>query len=161
MSNEVENLAKLLHFTDSLCTFVDDVAENYDWQFNIEIDDDKFNFDLPELVAEIRKYRQAVIDDIVNCNDEKQDDAKSIFDEPFVPDFTTKTNSDEITMSDFDYFRKDMPDPVKKVFDLLLPLSIIEEENGHKKLDDPKPKSERIKAIEMYTMLRMSQIVVS
>lgn len=167
MSNEAQNLSKLLHFTESLCVFADDVAENYDCQFNVEIDDDKFQFDLPELVAEIRKYRQAVIDDIENCSDDERSDEvadkpKSILDEPFVPEFTTKkTSNDEITMSDFDYFRQDMPDTVNKLFDLLLPLSIIEEENGHKKLSEPKPKSERIKAIEMHTMLRLAQIAVS
>lgn len=168
MSNEYQNLSKLLHFTDALCEFVDNVAENYDCQFNVEIDDDKFKFDLPELVAEIRKYRQAVIDDIENYSDDEQDDKlaadkpKSVFDEPFVPEFTTKkTSSDEITMSDFDDVRKDMPDTVKKLFDLLLPLAIIEEAKGHEKLPEPKTKSERVKAIEMYTMLRMAQIAVS
>lgn len=161
MSNEYQNLSKLLHFTDSLCAFADNAAENYDCRFNVEIGDDKFKFDLPELVAEIRKYRQAVIDDIENLSNGEQDDTKSIFDEPFVPEFTTKTSNDEITMSDFDDVRKDMSGSVKKMFDLLLPLSIIEEENEHKKLSEPKPKSVRVKAIEMYTMLRMAQITVS
>ena len=168
MSTEAQNLSKLLYFTESLCAFADDVAQYHDYQFNVEIDDDKSKFDLPELVAEIRKYRQAVIDDIENLSDDEQDnkpsadDTKSIFGEPFVPEFTTKkTSSDEITMSDFDDVRKDMSDIVKKLFDLLLPLSIIEEENRHKKLPEPKPKSERIKAIKMYTMLRMAQIAVS
>ena len=71
MSNETQNLSKLLCFTDVLCDFADSVTdyEYHDHQFNVEIDDDKFNFDLPELVAEIRKYRQAVIDDIDSCND--------------------------------------------------------------------------------------------
>ena len=69
MSNEAKNLSKLLHFTESLCAFADDVAEYeyHDCLFNVEIDDDKFQFDLPELVAEIRKYHQAVIDDTKNC----------------------------------------------------------------------------------------------
>ena len=71
MSNEAKNLSKLLHFTESLCAFADDVAdyEYHDCLFNVEIDDDKFQFDLPELVAEIRKYHQAVIDDTENCSD--------------------------------------------------------------------------------------------
>lgn len=88
MNSEAMNLSKLLHFTESLCVFADDVAENYDCQFNVEIGDDKFKFDLPELVAEIRKYRQAVIDDIENFNDEPSSNEP----EPFVPDFTTKKN---------------------------------------------------------------------
>lgn len=141
MSNEAENLSKFLHFTETLCTFADKVGKHYDCLFNIEISDDKFQFDLPELVAEIRKSRQVLIDDIENCPDDEQ--------------------GDEITMSDFDYFRKDMPDTVKKLFDLLLPISIIEEENGHKKLSEPMPKEKRIKAIEMHTMLRLAQIAVS
>ena len=71
MSNKAKNLSKLLHFTESLCAFADDVAdyEYHDCLFNVEIDDDKFQFDLPELVAEIRKYHQAVIDDTENCSD--------------------------------------------------------------------------------------------
>lgn len=105
MSNEFQNLSKFVHFTDALCEFVDNVAENYDCQFNIEIDDDKFKFDLPELVAEIRKYSQAVIDDIENFNDEPSSNE---------PEFTAeKTSNDEITMSDFDDVRKDRSDPVK------------------------------------------------
>ena len=73
MSNEAKNLSKLLCFTDVLCDFADSVTdyEYHDHQFNVEIDDDKFNFDLPELVAEIRKYRQAVIDDIEDCSDDE------------------------------------------------------------------------------------------
>ena len=155
MSNEDENL----------CAFADEVAENYDCQFNIEIGDDKFKFDLTELVTEIRKSCQVVIDDIENLSDDEKpsvDKHKSIFDEMFVPEFTTKkTSGDEITMSDFDYFRKDMPDTVKKVFDLLLPLSIFEEAEEHEKLAETKSRDERIKAIEMYTMLRIAQIAVS
>lgn len=185
MSNESKNLSKLLCFTDVLCDFADDVTgyEYHDHQFNVEIDDDKFNFDLPELVDEIRKYRQAVIDDIENCSDDEwgdevADKPKSFFDELFVPDFTTiKTSNDEvtmsdndevtmsdndkITMSDFDNFRQGMPDTVKTMFNLALPLSIIEEAEAHKKLDKPKPKSERIKEIEMHTMLILAQIAVS
>ena len=168
MSNEAQNLSKLLHFTDVLCDFADDVTdyEYHDHQFNVEIDDDKFNFDLPELVAEIRKYRQAVIDDIENCSDDEwvdevADKPKSFFAELFVPEFTTiKTSNDEITMSDFDNFRQGMPDTVKTMFNLVLPLSIIEEAEVHEKLDKPKPKSERIKEIEMHTMLRLAQIAV-
>ena len=104
MSNETKNLSKLLCFTDVLCDFADEVAKYHDCQFTVEIDDDEFQFDLPELVAEIRKSRKAVIDDIENCCGKR----KSIFDEPFVPEFTTKTSNDEITMdeitmSDFDY----------------------------------------------------------
>lgn len=167
MSNETQNLSKLLHFTESLCAFADDVAKYYDCQFNVEIDDDKFKFDLPELVAEIRKYRQAIIDDIENCSDDEwgdevADKPKSVFAELFVPEFTTeKTSNDEITMSDFDNFRQGMPDTVKTTFNLVLPLSIIEEAEAHKKLDKPKQKSERIKAIEMHIMLRLAQIAVS
>ena len=69
MSNKAEPLIKLLCFTESLCAFADDVAEYeyHDCLFNVEIKEDKFQFDLPELVAEIRKYRQAVIDDTKNC----------------------------------------------------------------------------------------------
>ena len=79
-----------------------------------------------------------------------------------MPEFTTeKTSNDEITMSDFDTFRQGMPDTVKKMFNLVLPLSIIEEAEGHKKLDKPKQKSERIKEIEMHTMLKLAQIAVS
>ena len=168
MSNKAKNLSKLLHFTESLCAFADDVAE-YDYHdclFNVEIDDGKFQFDLPELVAEIRKYRQAVIDDTENCSDaewgdEVADKPKSVFAELFVPEFTTeKTSNDEITMSDFDTFRQGMPDTIKTMFNLVLPLSIIEEAEGHKKLDKPKQKSERIKEIEMHTMLRLAQIAV-
>lgn len=99
MSNEAKNLSKLLHFTESLCAFADDVAdyEYHDCLFNVEIDDDKFQFDLPELVAEIRKYHQAVIDDTENCSDaersnEVADKPKSVFAEPFVPEFPTKKN---------------------------------------------------------------------
>lgn len=168
MSNEAKNLSKLLHFTESLCAFADDVAEYeyHDCLFNVEIDDDKFQFDLPELVAEIRKYHQAVIDDTENCSDaersnEVADKPKSVFAEPFVPEFPTKkASSDEITMSDFDNFSQGMPDTIKTMFNLVLPLSIIEEAEGHKKLDKPKQKSERIKAIEMYAMLRLAQIAV-
>ena len=79
-----------------------------------------------------------------------------------MPEFTTeKTSNDEITMSDFDNFRQGMPDTVKTTFNLVLPLSIIEEAEAHKKLDKPKQKSERIKAIEMHIMLRLAQIAVS
>ena len=159
MSNETQNLSKLLCFTDVLCDFADSVTdyEYHDHQFNVEIDDDKYNFDLPELVAEIRKSRKAVIDDIENCSNKR----KSIFDEPFVPEFTTKTSNDEITMSDFDYFRQGMPDTIKKVFDLVLPLSIIEEAEAHEKATEPMPKEKRIKAIEMHTMMNLARIVVS
>ena len=168
MSNKAKNLSKLLHFTESLCAFADDVAdyEYHDCLFNVEIDDDKFQFDLPELVAEIRKYHQAVIDDTENCSDaersnEVADKPKSVFAEPFVPEFPTKkTSSDEITMSDFDDFRQDMPDTVKTIFNLMLPLSIIEEAKGHEKLPEPKSKDERIKEIGMYAMLRLAQIAV-
>ena len=58
MSNETQNLSKLLHLTESLCAFADDVSKYHD-------------FDLPELVAETRKYRQAVIDDIEDCSDDE------------------------------------------------------------------------------------------
>ena len=137
MSNEDQNLSKLLHFTESLCAFADDVAdyEYHDCLFNVEIDDGKFQFDLPELVAEIRKYRQAVIDD-------------------------KKTSSDEITISDFDYFRKDMSDTLQNLLDLLLLSLIIEEAKGHEKLPESKSKDERIKEIGMYAMLRLAQIAV-
>ena len=169
MSNKTQNLSKLLCFTDVLCDFADSVTdyEYHDHQFNIVIDDDKFNFDLPELVAEIRKSRKAVIDDIENCSDDEWGDEvadipKSFFDELFVPEFTTgKTSSDEITMSDFDYFRQGMPDTIKKVFDLMLPLSIIEEAKANEKATEPMPKETRIKAIEMCTMIRIAQIAVS
>ena len=169
MSNKTQNLSKLLCFTDVLCDFADDVTdyEYHDHQFNIGIDDDKFNFDLPELVAEIRKYRQAVIDDIENCSDDERcdevaDRPKSIFDGLFVPEFTTeKTSNDKITMSDFDNFRQGMPDTVKTMFNLVLPLSIIEEAEAHEKATEPKQKSERIKAIEMHTMMSLARIVVS
>ena len=169
MSNETQNLSKLLCFTDVLCDFADSVTdyEYHDHQFNVEIDDDKFNFDLPELVAEIRKYRQAVIDDIENCSDDEwgdevADKPKSFFDELFVPEFTTeKTSNDEITMSDFDNFRQGMPDTIKTLFDLLLPSLIIEEAKGHEKLPEPKSKGERIQAIEIYAMLEIAQIAVS
>lgn len=158
MSNEAQNLSKLLHFIESLCAFADDVAKYHDCQFNVEIDDDKFKFDLPELVAEIRKYRQAVIDDIENCNDEPSSNEPELF----VPEFATKkTSNDEITMSDFDYFRQDMPDTVKTIFNLMLPLSIIEEAKAHERTTEPMPKEKRIKAIEMHTMLRLAQIAVS
>ena len=168
MSNKAKNLSKLLHFTESLCDFADDVAdyEYHDCLFNVEIDDGKFQFDLPELVAEIRKYHQAVIDDTENCSDaersnEVADKPKSVFAEPFVPEFPTKkTSSDEITMSDFDYFRQDMPDSVKPIFYLMLPLSIIEEAKAHERAPEPKPKSERVKEIGMYAMLGMAQIAV-
>lgn len=69
MSDIAENLSKFLHFTDALCNFADSTTEN-NYKFYIVIDNDEFTFDLPELVAEIRKYRQAVIDDIENCDDE-------------------------------------------------------------------------------------------
>lgn len=168
MSNEAKNLSKLLHFTESLCAFADDVAEYeyHDCLFNVEIDDDKFQFDLPELVAEIRKYHQAVIDDTENCSDtersnEVADKPKSVFAEPFVPEFPTKkTSSDEITISDFDYFRKDMSDTLQNLLDLLLLSLIIEEAKGHEKLPEPKSKDERIKEIGMYAMLRLAQIAV-
>lgn len=166
MAIKAQNLSKLLHFTESLCAFAD-VTKYHDCQFNIEIDDDKFKFDLPELVAETRKYRQAVIDDIENCSDDEwgdevADKPKSVFAELFVPEFTTiKTSNDEITMSDFDSLRQGMPDTIKAIFYLVLPLSILEEAEAHKKLDKPKPKSERIKGIEMHTMLRLAQIAVS
>lgn len=169
MSNRAEPLIKLLCFTDVLCDFADSVTdyEYHDHQFNVEIDDDKFNFDLPELVAEIRKYRQAVIDDIENCSDDERcdevaDKPKSVFAELFVPEFTTeKTSNDEITMSDFDNFRQGMPDTVKTMFNLVLPLSIIEEAEDHEKATEPMPKEKRIKAIEMHTMLRLARIAVS
>ena len=167
MTNRAEPLIKFLHFTESLCAFADKVGKNHDCQFNIEIDDDKFQFDLPDLVAEIRKYRQVVIDDVENCSDDEwgdevADKPKSFFDELFVPEFTTeKTSNDEITMSDFDTFRQGMPDTVKTMFNLVLPLSIIEEAEGHEKLDKPKQKSERIKEIEMHTMLKLARIAVS
>lgn len=169
MSNRAEPLIKLLCFIDVLCDFADSVTdyEYHDHRFIVEIDDDKFNFDLPELVAEIRKYRQAVIDDIENCSDDEwgdevADKPKSVFDELFVPEFTTeKTSNDEITMSDFDTFRQDMPDNAKKVFDLVLPLSIIEGAEAYEKATEPMPKEKRIKAIEMHTMLRLAQIAVS
>ena len=160
MSNETQNLSKLLCLTDVLCDFADDVTsyEYHDHLFNVEIDDDKFNFDLPALVAEIRKYRQAVIDDIENPSDKP----KSVFAGLFVPEFTTeKTSNDEITMSDFDNFRQGMPYTIKKVFDLMLPLSIIEEAKAHEKATEPMTKETRIKAIEMHTMLRLAQIAVS
>ena len=168
MSNKAKNLSKLLHFTESLCAFADDVAdyEYHDCLFNVEIDDDKFQFDLPELVAEIRKYHQAVIDDTENCSDaersnEVADKPKSVFAEPFVPEFPTKkTSSDEITMSDFDDFRQDMPDTVKTIFNLMLPLSIIEEAKAHERATEPMPKEKRIKEIKMHTMLRLAQIAV-
>lgn len=167
MAIEAQNLSKLLHFTESLCAFADEVAKYHDCQFTVEIDDDKYKFNLPELVAEVHKYRQAVIDDIENCSDDEwgdevADKPKSVFAELFVPECTTiKTSNDEITMSDFDNFRQGMPDTVKTMFNLVLPLSIIEEAEVHKKLDKPKPKSERIKEIEMHTMLRLAQIAVS
>ena len=112
---------------------------------------------MPELVAEVRKYHKAVIDDIENCSDKR----KSIFAELFVPEFTTKTSNDEITAADFDYFRQGMPYTIKKVFDLMLPLSIIEEAKSHEKATEPMTKETRIKAIEMHTMLRLAQIAVS
>lgn len=61
MSNEAENISRLLHFTEALCDFTDDITKYHDCHFSIEIDDDKFKFGLPELVAEIRKYRQAFL----------------------------------------------------------------------------------------------------
>ena len=169
MSNKTQNLSKLLCFTDVLCDFADDVTdyEYHDHQFNVEIGDDKFQLDLPELVAEIRKSSKAVIQDIENCSDDERcdevaDKPKSIFDGLFVPEFTTeKTSNDEITMSDFDYFRQGMPYTIKKVFDLMLPLSIIEEAEAHEKATEPMTKEKRIKAIEMCTMIRIAQIVVS
>ena len=168
MSNETQNLSKLLHFTESLCAFADDVAEYeyHDCLFNVEIDDGKFQFDLPELVAEIRKYHQAVIDDTENCSDDEwgnevADKPKSVFAELFVPEFTTeKTSNDEITMSDFDNFRQGMPDTLQNLLDLLLLSLIIEEAKGHEKLPEPKSKDERIKEIGMYAMLRLAQIAV-
>ena len=160
MYDKTQNLSKLLCFTDVLCDFADSVTdyEYHDCQFTVEIDDDEFNFDLPELVAEVRKYHKAVIDDIENCSDKR----KSIFAEPFVPEFTTeKTSNDEIITADFDYFRRGMPYTIKKVFDLMLPLSIIEEAKSHEKATEPMTKETRIKAIEMHTMLRLAQIAVS
>ena len=76
MSNETLNLSKLLCFIDVLCDFAYDIAdyEYHDLLFNVEIGDVKFEFDLFELVAEVRKYRQAVIDDIENCYDDKWGD---------------------------------------------------------------------------------------
>lgn len=168
MSNKAEPLIKLLCFTESLCAFADDVAE-YDYHdclFNVEIKEDKFQFDLPELVAEIRKYRQSILDYIGNpsadeWSDEVADKIKLVFGEPFVPEFPTKkTSSDEITISDFDYFRKDMSDTLQNLLDLLLLSLIIEEAKGHEKLPEPKSKDERIKEIGMYAMLRLAQIAV-
>lgn len=72
-----------------------------------------------------------------------------------------KTSNDEITMSDFVDFCKDMPDPVKEVFNLVLPISILEEAEKYKKASTLKTKSERIKTIEALTMLRLAQIAVS
>ena len=166
MSNETQNLSKLLHFTESLCAFADDVSKYHD-------------FDLSGLVAETRKYRQAVIDDIEDCSDDEwgddiedcsddewgdevADKPKSFFDELFVPEFTTeKTSNDEITMSDFDTFRLGMPDTVQTMFNLVLPLSIIEEAEAHEKATEPMTKEKRIKAIEMHTMLKLARIAVS
>lgn len=163
MNSEALNLSKLLHFTESLCAFADNVQDRYECTFNIKIDDDKFKFTLPELIAETRKYRQAVIDDIETCaNDEHKCEHKPIFDESFVPDFTTKkTSSDEIVSSDFDYIRETMPDTVKKIFDLVLPLSIIEEEKAYGSMAEPVSKEKRIKAIEMHAMLKLAQIATS
>ena len=78
-----------------------------------------------------------------------------------MPEFTTeKTSNVEITSSDFDYFRQGMPDTVKTMFNLVLPLSIIEEAKAHEKATEPMPKETRIKAVEMHTMLRLAQIAV-
>ena len=70
-------------------------------------------------------------------------------------------SNDEITMSDFDYFRKDMSDDIKELFDSLLPLLILAEAEGHEELPEPKSKDERIQTIEVYAMLGMAQIAVS
>ena len=64
-------------------------------------------------------------------------------------------------MSDFDYFRQGMPDTVKTMFNLVLPLSIIEEAEAHEKATEPMTKEQRIKAIEMHTMMSLARIVVS
>ena len=64
-------------------------------------------------------------------------------------------------MSDFDTFRQGMPDTVKTMFNLVLPLSIIEEAEAHEKATEPMTKEKRIKAIEMCTMIRIAQIAVS
>lgn len=69
MSDIAKNISKFLHFTDALCNFADNTTEN-NYNFYIVIDDDEFTFDLPKLVAEIRKYRQAVIDDIESFDEE-------------------------------------------------------------------------------------------
>lgn len=70
MANEADNLFKLLCLTDTLCTFVDDVVGHYNCQFEVKINSDKFKFNLPELVAEVRKYSQIVVDDIESCSDD-------------------------------------------------------------------------------------------
>lgn len=160
MNTTAESLHKLLYLSQSLCQFASEMAKHYDCQFVIEIGNDKLNFDLPELVAEVLTCRQVLIDDIeVFSSKQASYGIKSIFDEPFIPDITTvKTSDDEIVMSDFDYMRKDMPDSVKNFFDMLLPVSILTEAKKHEELDSPMTKSERVKAIEMHTMLLMAQI---
>lgn len=72
-----------------------------------------------------------------------------------------KTSSDDIVSSDFDYIREIMPDTVKKIFDLVLPLSIIEEEKAYGSTAEPVSKEKRIKAIEMHAMLKLEQIATS
>ena len=63
-------------------------------------------------------------------------------------------------MSDFDYFRQDMPDTLQNLLDLLLLSLIIEEAKAHERAPEPMPKEKRIKVIEMHTMLRLAQIAV-
>lgn len=168
MGNKAENLIKLLCLTDALCEFANDVAEQHNCRFEIKINKDKFKFDLPELVAEVNKYRQAILDDIENCPDSERsdepltDNSEPIFGEPVVPEPTTKkTSSDEITMSDFDDIRKDMPDNVKKIFDLVLPLAIIEEAKAQENAVEIVPKEKRIQAIEMHVILKLAQLATS
>ena len=67
-------------------------------------------------------------------------------------------SNDEITMSDFDYFRKDMPDDIKELFDSLLPLLILAEAEEHEELPEPKSKDERIQTIEVYAMQEMAHL---
>lgn len=168
MSNEAKNFSKFVHFTDALYAFADDVINHSilkpylsDYKCVVEIGDDRFTLPVHELMDQIRKYRQTVLDDIlclsddaknggINCDEGESGEVLSNEPKP----------CDDITMSDFDYIRRDMPRGVKEMFDLLLPISIAEEAAGHKSLDNPKPKSERIEAIEKYTMLRMTQIVL-
>ena len=136
MSNETQNLSKLLCFIDVLCDFAEDVSgyEYHDHEFNVELDDNKFNFDLPELVAEIRKSRQAVINDIENCSDDEWGDEEvympnSFLDELFPLEFTTeKTSNDEVA------------DKPKSFFDELFVLEPTTEKTSNDEVAD-KPKS--------------------